>query len=409
MRRVGFTGDIWPDDIQQLLLRAALFTDERGSLAWSEVRPRIDVDQLPGELHRLMPLLSKVLTAAGTDDPELARLKGVYQFSWYRNAMLFKDAGELLGELADAAIPTMLLRGAAIATGHRDDAGTRPMNDVDVLVPEADLDRARKVANVAGWPPADQDQPLERRLAAAPVRSSSGRVIRLHWRPTPNVAFPDASWEAIWERAAPVRFGNVDTLVPSRADHLVHACVDGARANSGAFLRWITDAMALLRSRAGDLRWEVVASEARRLRVTLLIFEALRYLNETLDAEVPGTILETLAQSSTTARDRVAHRLSLTTTPRVASAAELLGRFLRSTADKPIVSAGAAAPEFLATILEVDRRRDLPLVALKRVGHSAISPAPPLASLSQAGAPQDEVGSDSSARRGSNGSRLSAS
>ena len=65
MRRTGFTGDIWPDEIQELLLRAALLPGDPGVAAWAAVRPRIDIDHLPGELHRLMPPLSKALVASG--------------------------------------------------------------------------------------------------------------------------------------------------------------------------------------------------------------------------------------------------------------------------------------------------------------------------------------------------------
>ena len=86
----------------------------------------------------MMPLLSRTLTARGVDDPDLARLKGVYQFSWYRNTMLFTDAAALLRQLGAADISTMLLRGAAIAIGYRSDVGMRAMNDMDVLVPSRD-------------------------------------------------------------------------------------------------------------------------------------------------------------------------------------------------------------------------------------------------------------------------------
>jgi hypothetical protein len=278
MRRPGLTGDIWPNRLQEKLLQAALLPAEDSAAAWLEVRKRIDVDHLPGELHRIMPLLSKALPAAGIDDRDLARLKGVYQFSWYRNTMLFRDAGELLGRLADTRIPTMLLRGAAIATAHRADIGTRPMNDIDVLVPEAALEATRQIAEGAGWHPVVAAQPLERRLASAPVRNSDGRLIRLHWQATPNLALPNATWDRIWERAESVRFGSSDMCVPSSADHLIQTCVDGARANSGASLRWITDAMALLATSPRPLRWDVVVEEARRLRVTLLMSETLLYL-----------------------------------------------------------------------------------------------------------------------------------
>jgi hypothetical protein len=110
MRRTGFTGDIWPDDIQELLLRAALLPGDDGASAWAAVRPRIDIDRLPGELHRLMSALSKALVACGVNDPELSRLKGVYQFSWYRNQLLFADGARLIGALEGVGIPTMLVR-----------------------------------------------------------------------------------------------------------------------------------------------------------------------------------------------------------------------------------------------------------------------------------------------------------
>ena len=38
MRRAGFTGDIWPDEIQELLLRAALLPGDPGAAAWVSLR-----------------------------------------------------------------------------------------------------------------------------------------------------------------------------------------------------------------------------------------------------------------------------------------------------------------------------------------------------------------------------------
>ena len=385
MRRPGLPGDIWPDEIQELLLIAALRGDERGSAAWFAVRPRIDVDHLPGELHRLMPLLSKTLTVRGVDDPDLARFKGVYQFSWYRNTMLFTDAAELLRTLSSADIPTMLLRGAAIAIGYRRDVGIRAMNDMDVLVPPGELDRALSLARASGWHPPLAAQPLERRIAAAPVRNVDGRVVRLHWQPSANLSLQGSRWDELWQRAVPIRVRDTATYVPSAADHLVHACVDGARANSGSSLRWIADAMAILSAPSAELNWDVAVAEARRLRVSLLLSDALRYLQQTLDATVPQFALSALKNMPTSFRDRLAHRLSVTTTPRVASAGETLGRFLRLTADLKMLRAAAALPDFCASVVGVERDPGLPVIALKKVTQAVLSPTPPLASFSRAG------------------------
>jgi hypothetical protein len=380
MRQTGFTGDIWPDEIQELLLRAALLPGDRSWAAWAAVRPRIDVDHLPGELHRLMPQLSKALVAGGVDEPELPRLKGVYQFSWYRNQLLFADAAVLLGALEAAGVATMLLRGAAMTVAHHGDDGVRPMNDLDVLVREREVDRARRVADAQGWQPVAGSRPFERREAAAALRNPPGRVVRLHWQPSRNLSLPGAAWEPMWQRAIDVCFRRTTTRVPSAADHLVQACIDGARANSGSTLRWIVDGIVLLGA-VPDLDWDVVVAEARRHHASLLVDEALQYLVQALEVEVPRAVFQALAATPTTARERLAHRLSLTTSPRVASAAEVLGRFTRLTADLPLPRAVATAPAFLGALLGVERRRDLPVAAARKVVRAVVSPTLPPATL----------------------------
>jgi Uncharacterised nucleotidyltransferase len=375
MRRAGFTGDIWPDETQELLLRAALLPGRPGAAAWAAVRPRIDVDRLPGELHRLIPLLSKALAAHGVDDPDLPRLKGVYQFSWYRNQLLFGDADALLGALEAAGVATMLLRGGAMVAAHHRDAGVRPMNDLDMLARPAQLEHGRRVAAAAGWWPVAGSERYRRRDAALALRNVQGRVVRLHWRPSPNLQPPDPAQEPFWRRTVATTLQHTATRAPGAADHLVHACVDGARANSGSTLRWITDVAMLLKD-VSELDWEVVASEARRHRVSLLVAEALRYLVEALDAQVPPDAIATLAAAPTSPRERLAHRLSLTTTPRVPSAAEALGRFTRLTVDLPLPRAAAAAPAFLRDLLGVERRRDLPLALARKVVRAAAAPTP---------------------------------
>jgi hypothetical protein len=381
MRRPGFTGDVWPDDIQELLLRAALLPSPAGPAAWAAVRPRIDIDHLPGELHRLMPLLSRSLSAGGVEETELPRLKGVYQFTWYRNSLLFNDSADVLSGLYRAGIPTMLLRGAAMVAAYYCDTGMRPMNDVDVLVRAGDVERAVRTAQATGWHRVAGSESLERRRGAVWLSRGQGRIVCLHSHPSPNL--PDGQEEGLWRRSQQVTFERVATRVPSSADHLVQACADGARANSGSSLRWITDVSRLIRS--GDVDWDVVVTEARRFHVPLLLSEALRYLDEALDIPVPTGTAATLAASPLTPRERLAHRLSLTTAPRLPSAAETAGRFIRLTVDMPLRRALATAPAFLEAVLGVERGRDVPGLLARRAVHAVVSPTPPLAALSTAG------------------------
>jgi hypothetical protein len=95
--------------------------------------------------------------------------------------------------------------------------------------------------------------------------------------------------------------------------------------------------------------------------------------------------LSALRSTPATFRDRMAHRLSLTTTPRVASAGETLGRFLRLTADLKMPQAAATLPDYCAAVLGAERDHGLPVIALKKVTRAVLSPTPPLASFSRAG------------------------
>jgi putative nucleotidyltransferase-like protein len=379
MRRLGFTGDIWPDETEELLLRAALLPGDPGAAAWAAVRPRIDVDRLPGELHRLIPPLAKALAARGVEDPDLPRLKGVYQFSWYRNQLLLADAAVLLGALEAAGVATMLLRGAAMVIAYHGDAGIRPMNDLDVLVQPSQLEHGRRIAAAEGWRPVATATPLERREAATTLCNRQGRVVRMHWQPSRNLSLPDEAREPFWKRSTEVTVQHVATRVPSPAAHLVQACIDGARANSGSNLRWITD-VAVLLGADSEPDWDVVVSEARRHHVALLVAEALRYLVQALHAKVPADAVAALAATPTSPRERLAHRLSLTTIPRVPSAAEVLGRFIRQTADLSLTGAAATAPAFLEALLGIERHRDLPAAVARKAVRVLASPtAPPAA------------------------------
>ena len=79
---------VGPDELDLLLLRAALSEGDDAPRAWEEVRQRMgSITRLNGTTYRLLPLLYRNLSEQGVRDPELKRLKGVYRHSWYANQM----------------------------------------------------------------------------------------------------------------------------------------------------------------------------------------------------------------------------------------------------------------------------------------------------------------------------------
>jgi len=85
--------------------------------AWAVLRPLLDLDHMGRASERLVPLLHQNLRRHGIDDPRLSRFKDIYR-SWSRNELLFRRGAMLLGDLAHAGVPTLLLKGAR-ATSSR--------------------------------------------------------------------------------------------------------------------------------------------------------------------------------------------------------------------------------------------------------------------------------------------------
>lgn len=360
MKRSGLHGDFWPTPIQEALLRVALLPD--GAELWREHRPQIDVDHLPGELHRLLPLVARTLADAGLDDQDLPRLRGVRQYTWYRNQRLFADAAAVVEALHRAGIDVTLLRGAATVLRARGDVGLRPMNDLDLLVRESDREAAGRNLRADGWRAEAAPGPRRALDAAEAYTNGEGRRLVVHWRPTRNLP-GDPVW---WSSSGPeVQLASTPVATLDGTAHLVQVIVDGARALSGSTLRWIVDATALLRAEPVDGPHLVDVTD--RLGIGPHLADALDYVGNTFAAPVPNGLVERLRGGRRpTRRERWAHHLSGTEVPRLGRLPELAGRQLRLTAHDPPAAVLASLPSFVQGVLGVDRPAAVPAVLARK-------------------------------------------
>jgi hypothetical protein len=364
VKRAGAAGAFWPTPVQEGLLRAALLPDGAG--IWQRLRPSVDVDLLPGELHRLLPLLARTLADAGVDDPDLARLRGVRQYTWYRNQRLFADAGAIVTTLAARGIEPVLLRGASTVLRTHRDVGLRPMNDLDLLVRVDEVDAVDRNLRADAWRPQPQSGARRSLESAVTYANAEARRIVVHWAPTRNLA-PAPTW---WEAGTEVELGGTAIRVLDPTSHLLQVLVDGARALSGSTLRWVADATILLGSEQPD--WDRLVDLAPRLHVSALVAETLAYLADTFGADVDAAALRELRKPDPTRRARIAHRLSGAEINRLGRLPELIGRHLRLTAGRPVTAALTAAPGFLQGVLDADGLT-AGAVALARKGGQALA------------------------------------
>jgi Uncharacterised nucleotidyltransferase len=305
MRRQGFAGAFWPTPLQESLLRAAVMPADDARASWARLRPDLNLDDIwDPEVHRLLPLVHQSLATLGVDDPDLPRLRGLARRTWYENQLRLRGMAPVIARLEAAGIPTLLLKGLPMALRYYKNLALRPMLDVDVLIPTTQRDDALDLMAAHGW------RMRRRHLSlyhGEELSHPDGRKLDLHW----HLGMPfmlrdsvDESEDDFWSAAIPVDATGVATRTLCPADMLLHICVHGAWSGSGSTVRWIADAMTVIREEGERIDWERFVDQVARRRLMLLVGEPLRYLVQVFGALIPGEVLTRVTGMTATRRER---------------------------------------------------------------------------------------------------------
>jgi hypothetical protein len=295
-----------PSAEQLLILHAALGEPDAALGSWRRWRAEHPLEGADPATARLLPLVYRNL-GGGRLGADSSHLRDLYRRSWQHNQVLFKRAGGLIGRLERAGIETLVLKGASLAGLSYGDAGSRPMDDVDVLVPVARAEEAFGVIAAAGWRP-NHERPAERLQAHHSLgysRLGDGEV-DLHW----FSLWQPASDRRLWEASVPFELAGAPTRAPCAADQLLLACVHGAPWSRLPPFRWIADAVTVIRRGGPAFEWDRVVAEAKRRQLTVATGAALAYLREELGAAVPERVLSHLESAPAPRHERAAFRAS---------------------------------------------------------------------------------------------------
>ena len=303
----------WPTAEQILLLHAALDEEPEQALdAWKQWRRSTDFENLDYGSHRLLPLLHSNLVRHGAQPhPWLGRMKGLHRHSWVRNQRLLAGAAGLITALrGEMGVEVLLLKGAALALQYYPDAGLRPMDDVDFLVPRADAPGCMDLLERHGWRAwqmwAHTGRPIRAMtpywrtythsqdfIAGDMEPAGKALGVDVHWRALGDSGTSTELNEALWTKATAVRLPDgTPTLAPSPTDLLCQVCLHGLRPNLIPPVRWAADATILIRNAAtgGDnagIDWERLHRFAADHAFTLRLGAALDFLAQTLRVPVP--------------------------------------------------------------------------------------------------------------------------
>jgi len=303
----------WPTETQELLLRACLMNGHQALAAWQQWQVVFESGSFDEGSRRLLPLLYRNLKNQKITGPLISKLKEEYFHTWSENQFCLRGIARLIAEFNQYAIPNILLKGSALAVLYYEDVGLRPMKDIDLMVSSDQAKRSMKLLASLGWKPTFSSPealiPFEQ---ATEFVDANNQKVDLHWR---------LMWEGrrslddsdFWQASMAMQLNGIQTRSLSPADQLLHVCVHGAKWNDTSPLRWIPDAMMIIRFQKMKIDWSRLVHQARKRQLTLPMRETLGYLNRLFEADVPTEVMSELEGSRTTRLERWSYRIRLGT------------------------------------------------------------------------------------------------
>src|SRR5208283_3223777 len=193
----------------------------------------------------------------------------------------------------NAGIKTMLLKGASLSLLYYKNNGSRPMADIDVLVPLKQARLANELLQKAGWTSPFPLTELDLIYGhAIQLHNRLDKEFDLHWRPFNGCQ--DEYEKDFWDGAIPVKMANVDSMSPNPTDMLFHVIIHGVAWNPVPPIRWITDAITLINSDDFTIDWQRLINTAQKHHLNLRLKKGLQYLHDNFHPLIPPSVMKTI-------------------------------------------------------------------------------------------------------------------
>lgn len=262
----------------QLLLEAALLEPSKALNSWKQFLKQNDLLQIDSSAIALLPLVYHHLK-----EKSHPLCKSAYRHTWVTNQTLWAKTLPILNTFLNAGIEKVaLLKGMALILHHYRNFGVRIIGDIDILIARAHVPLAHSLLINTGWqcqlPRFNPQNPHQlSRWNGANFTHPDGLNLDLHWSILleGNPALDTQVLQAVQPGIGPI----------CPTDLLFQTCIHGNKKSTAPLIRWIPDAMTLLKSPIDFARLFAFAKTAH---LTLPLSSALSYLRNHFDAQIPS-------------------------------------------------------------------------------------------------------------------------
>jgi hypothetical protein len=228
--------------------------------------------QLAGH-HAVIPQLYQALLASNVVPQEtLPLLQQRYEANVRQTLWLTRELVRILSHLQRNSIETLPYKGPVLAEILYGNVALRQFSDLDLLIHEADLAKAKAALLELGYKPALQLTPRQNRAYLDSgyeyaFDSSLGRnLLEMQWRILPRFYSINFDVDAFFSRSMVLSLRGHSLRTPCREDLMVVLCVHAAK-HAWVQLSWLCDIAELAQS----VDWVVVQDHAQRLGIERIV------------------------------------------------------------------------------------------------------------------------------------------
>lgn len=237
-----------------------------GPVDWREVLRFADLEMVTPVLRRALvnkQALERISERAA------GYLERTYRINAVKNERLRDQALEAIAGLNDRGIVPLVFKGALNLLEADADPAARFMYDLDLMIPEADVDQGLEALRAIGYraDPSKRDRSDWTYCYWPLFRPGSLAPLELHTRPGEQRDFlaPDEVWREAVE--VPLEAGRVRTLSPSHrvAHNVFHSQIsDRGHSLALVWLKQLVDLADLCRRHASRIDWPAVIERMER-------------------------------------------------------------------------------------------------------------------------------------------------
>jgi hypothetical protein len=253
--------------------------------------------------HGVAPVLSLTAVRAGVrknDHPAWVRLAEISRETALRYIVQDRAQSEVNQALDRANIPTIWLKGAALARLVYPKPELRPMIDLDILVPCEDYDRAVGVLKALGYSENEFSEKLlidkwERKLSHHyQLIGGMANMVRLelHFQFSKNILLMEEQLGWFWDQTQALDHDTYRVLKPEA--HLLYLCAHATLQHGEGQLRLLRYLDLHLLILNTPLDWSLVVEQAVRFKWTYAVERALTLTAQFFGTPIPDAVIRDL-------------------------------------------------------------------------------------------------------------------